>query len=257
MSVPCKIVLADDHTLFRNGLRTLLGGIEGFEVVAEASNGLEFAGTVGKKPARRRAPRYRDAQDERHRGCRRGAQTVARPEDHHVVHVRRRGLLFPHGVARRQGIHPEKLRYQGCRGRHRGRRRGRELLLARASFQSGQQPEVGAFGRSRTTVPSSCRSASPRFCCISAGASRTTRSPTRCSFPSGRSTSIARTFWPRRVVRIRPIWSFTRSKTIWSRSDLPALHSVSGEAFSVRLVSARSCFAWRRRGILIFLALRV
>ena len=42
MSVPCKIVLADDHTLFRNGLRTLLGGIEGFEVVAEASNGLEL-----------------------------------------------------------------------------------------------------------------------------------------------------------------------------------------------------------------------
>ena len=37
----------------------------------------------------------------------------------------------------------------------------------------------------------------------------------------------------------------------------PALHSVSGEAFSVRLVSARSCFAWRRCGILIFLALRV
>ena len=39
----------------------------------------------------------------------------------------------------------------------------------------------------------------------------------------------------------------------WSRSDPPALHSVAGEAFSVRLVSARSCFAWRRRGILIFL----
>ena len=42
MSVPCKIVLVDDHTLFRNGLRTLLGGIEGFKVVAEASNGLEL-----------------------------------------------------------------------------------------------------------------------------------------------------------------------------------------------------------------------
>ena len=42
MSGPCKIVLVDDHTLFRNGLRTLLGGIEGFEVVAEASNGLEL-----------------------------------------------------------------------------------------------------------------------------------------------------------------------------------------------------------------------
>lgn len=63
MSVPCKIVLADDHTLFRNGLRTLLGGIEGFEVVARGFQRPRVAGTVGKKPARRRAPRYRDAQE--------------------------------------------------------------------------------------------------------------------------------------------------------------------------------------------------
>lgn len=38
----CDIVLVDDHTLFRNGLRTLLDGIDGFSVVAEASNGEEL-----------------------------------------------------------------------------------------------------------------------------------------------------------------------------------------------------------------------
>ena len=42
MERTCNIVLADDHTLFRNGLRTLLSGIEGFNVVGEASDGLEL-----------------------------------------------------------------------------------------------------------------------------------------------------------------------------------------------------------------------
>ena len=42
MNTPCSIVLADDHTLFRNGLRTLLCGIDGFRVVGEAADGLEL-----------------------------------------------------------------------------------------------------------------------------------------------------------------------------------------------------------------------
>lgn len=36
-----RIVLADDHTLVRSGLRTLVSGIEGVEVVGEAANGAE------------------------------------------------------------------------------------------------------------------------------------------------------------------------------------------------------------------------
>lgn len=47
MNDSCKIMLVDDHTLFRNGLRTLLAGIEGLEVVAEASDGMEFLGQLG------------------------------------------------------------------------------------------------------------------------------------------------------------------------------------------------------------------
>jgi DNA-binding NarL/FixJ family response regulator len=37
-----KIALADDHQLFRNGLKILLGNYNEFEVVAEASNGNEL-----------------------------------------------------------------------------------------------------------------------------------------------------------------------------------------------------------------------
>ena len=36
-----RILLADDHNLFRQGLRRILEGQEGFEIVAEASTGLE------------------------------------------------------------------------------------------------------------------------------------------------------------------------------------------------------------------------
>ena len=36
------IIVVDDHTLFRNGLRILLDGIDGFTVAGEASNGVEL-----------------------------------------------------------------------------------------------------------------------------------------------------------------------------------------------------------------------
>ncbi len=35
-------MLVDDHTLFRNGLKTLLSGMDGVSVLAEAANGEEF-----------------------------------------------------------------------------------------------------------------------------------------------------------------------------------------------------------------------
>lgn len=37
-----RIIIADDHQLFRNGLKILLSAFPDFEVVAEASNGEEF-----------------------------------------------------------------------------------------------------------------------------------------------------------------------------------------------------------------------
>jgi DNA-binding NarL/FixJ family response regulator len=37
-----KVVLVDDHTLFRNGLRILLNTMDDYQVVGEASNGKQF-----------------------------------------------------------------------------------------------------------------------------------------------------------------------------------------------------------------------
>ena len=37
-----KVILVDDHTLFRNGLKLLINNTSNFRVVAEASNGKEF-----------------------------------------------------------------------------------------------------------------------------------------------------------------------------------------------------------------------
>src|SRR5262249_57737766 len=43
-----RVVLADDHALVRAGIRALLGGIEGIEVVGEAQNGHEVIELVDK-----------------------------------------------------------------------------------------------------------------------------------------------------------------------------------------------------------------
>ena len=37
-----KIIIVDDHKLFRNGLRFILDQIHGIEVIAEADNGRQF-----------------------------------------------------------------------------------------------------------------------------------------------------------------------------------------------------------------------
>ena len=41
-----KILLVDDHTLFRNGLKMLLDTLSGYEVTGEASNGKEFLNMI-------------------------------------------------------------------------------------------------------------------------------------------------------------------------------------------------------------------
>lgn len=46
-----RIVIADDHALFRNGLKMLIGQNEKYEVVAEASNGKELIGVLEQTEA--------------------------------------------------------------------------------------------------------------------------------------------------------------------------------------------------------------
>jgi DNA-binding NarL/FixJ family response regulator len=46
-----RIIIADDHQLFRNGLKILLNGFPEFEVTGEASNGSDFIEIVRNNPA--------------------------------------------------------------------------------------------------------------------------------------------------------------------------------------------------------------
>ena len=46
-----RILIADDHQLFRNGLKLLLNSFTEFEVTGEASNGEEFLGLLKTTPA--------------------------------------------------------------------------------------------------------------------------------------------------------------------------------------------------------------
>jgi DNA-binding NarL/FixJ family response regulator len=47
-NTPVRIVIADDHALFRDGLRTLLEKQKSFQVVAETTNGTETVAAVAK-----------------------------------------------------------------------------------------------------------------------------------------------------------------------------------------------------------------
>ena len=51
METLCKIILVDDHSLFRNGLRGLLAAHEGYEVVGEAASGEEFLAMLPTRAA--------------------------------------------------------------------------------------------------------------------------------------------------------------------------------------------------------------
>ena len=46
-----KILIVDDHQLFRNGLKILLDGFPEFEVTGEASNGIDFLDIIKNVPA--------------------------------------------------------------------------------------------------------------------------------------------------------------------------------------------------------------
>ena len=46
-----RIVIADDHQLFRNGLKILLSAFPEFEIIGEASNGEEFLSLIKNVPA--------------------------------------------------------------------------------------------------------------------------------------------------------------------------------------------------------------
>jgi len=48
---PIKVILADDHSIVRSGLRQLLSGVHGMQVIGDAANGLALLKLVEEVPA--------------------------------------------------------------------------------------------------------------------------------------------------------------------------------------------------------------
>jgi two-component system response regulator NreC len=46
-----RIILADDHAMFRQGVRRIIGELSGFQVVGEAGDGIELLKLLGNVPA--------------------------------------------------------------------------------------------------------------------------------------------------------------------------------------------------------------
>lgn len=51
MKESCKIIIVDDHALFRHGVSAMLSTVEGIEVVGEAANGAEFVDMLPRTEA--------------------------------------------------------------------------------------------------------------------------------------------------------------------------------------------------------------
>ena len=61
MTLPMRVLIADDHGIVRSGLRKLLESEEGIEVVAEAADGVEARDLAIARAPRPGDPRRQDA----------------------------------------------------------------------------------------------------------------------------------------------------------------------------------------------------
>lgn len=127
----CRIVLVDDHSLFRNGLRGLLDRCEGYRVVAEAASGEEFLALL---PGLETDVVFMDFSMPGIDGARTTERALAqRPElKSSPLDVRRRKLLPAYGAGRGAGLPAQGLRHQRRAAGHR-HGRGRWQLLQPAA----------------------------------------------------------------------------------------------------------------------------
>ena len=196
MAKECKIVVVDDHTLFRNGLRTLLDGIEGFSVIGEASNGVELLELL---PGIEPDVILLDIEMPKMNGIVTAEEALKRYPDLKII------TLSMYG----DEDYYFKMVSLGVKG----------FILKNSEIKEVAAAIETVPRRFRKTVQRSSRNGNPKFCCTSAGANRTVKSPIRCLSPNVRSISTVPTSSLKPAARIRLTWSFMRSRTIWSRSD--------------------------------------
>ena len=114
---PIRVLVVDDHALFRRGLEMVLGQEADIEVVGEAGDGAEAVELAAAAAARHRADGRPDAAPQRHRGVHRDQGRRPEREDRDADDQRRRGRPVRRDQGRRQ-----RLPAQGDLDR-RGRRR--------------------------------------------------------------------------------------------------------------------------------------
>ena len=220
----CRIVLVDDHSLFRNGLRGLLDRCEGCRVVAEAACGEEFLAML---PGLDAEVVFMDISMPGMNGDETAERALRlRPElkiitlsmfgDENyytrMVEAGARGFLL------KDSSFEEVLRaVETVQG---GGSYFSEGLLASLAHRMRTRE-----GRRRT----SCRGANARSSWPCAAVCRIRRSPMSCSYRNARWTSTGPTFSKRRDARIRRAsWSMPYATGSW-RFDRPAVAARTSE----------------------------
>ena len=125
---PIRILLADDHTMVRDGLRALLERQPDMTVVAEAADGRECIAAGREALARRRDDGYRDAEDERHRSHAPHSGGQSRDRRRDPQHASGRELRAAVAEGRREGLSAEGFAARG--------RSGSDSLRAQAAGRS-------------------------------------------------------------------------------------------------------------------------
>ena len=151
---PIRVLVVDDHALFRRGLEIVLAQEEDIQVVGEAGDGAEAVGEGRGPAARHRADGRADAQAGRHRGLHLHQGGGPQREDHHADDQRRGGRPLRGDQGGRH-----RLSAQGDlhgRGGHRDPRRGRRPVA--------DQPVDGVEAAHRVQVDDPADRRAPAAC---------------------------------------------------------------------------------------------
>ena len=91
---PIRVILADDHTLVRAGIRALLEKLPGVEVVGEAGDGREVLNLVKAAPTGCGFDGYLHARSEWPGSGGAHGQGISGRAGHHSFHAQQRGILL-------------------------------------------------------------------------------------------------------------------------------------------------------------------
>ena len=189
-----RIILVDDHSLFRNGLRGLLEHCAGCHVVGEAASGEEFLAMIDSVEA---DIVFMDFAMPGMNGAETTEKALALEPGLKVITLSMFG----------DENYYSRMVQAGAKGFLMKDSPMDEVLRAIETVAAGGTyfcEEVLRSLASRMQTAVSC-----------AAGCRTRRSPTNCSFRSARWTSTGPIFWRRPDVKIRRAWWFMPSDTAW------------------------------------------